>query len=293
MNYSRIRARQTVGEFLYRTILRRLPFASLSVLMYHAVTAEPLEDPAQESVSAALFAAQMAALRSLGVEVVPLEEGARRLASGASGGPTVSVVFDDGYAGVHDYALETLVRHRIPAILFLATESMGRSAFPWAQLSLGRPLTWNEVATLVRGAGCSVGSHTHTHPVLTVLSSSAIRNELRLSRAIIQQHVGVTPQVFAYPYGSYGTFDTRTRQILSEEGFSVACTTVWGRNRRSDDPLTVKRIRVSWCDTIHEIRKSLAGCYDWYRIVQRLQASRRVFLNRHIFQRPTGEQDSL
>lgn len=274
MNYSRLRARQAVGEFLYRIGLRRPPFASLSVLMYHAVTAEPLEDPTQESIPAPLFATHMASLRSLGVEVVLLEEGIQRLASGTLGGPTVSVVFDDGYVGVHDYASEVLAQHQIPATLFLATGSIGRSTFPWVPPSLGRPLTWKEVSTLVSEAGCSVGSHTHTHRMLTMLDTRAVRDELRRSRAAIQQHLGVTPRAFAYPYGSYGTFDARTRRILSEEGYSVACTTVWGRHRRSDDPLTVKRIRVSWCDTVHEVRKSLAGCYDWYRIVQRRQAAR-------------------
>ena len=110
--------------------------------------------------------------------------------------------------------------------------------------------------------------------MLTALESEAVRNELRRSHAAIHEHVGVAPRLFAYPYGSYGTFNARTRRLLIEEGFSAAVTTVWGRHRPGGDPLEVKRIRVSWCDTVHEIRKALAGCYDWYRIVQRLQASR-------------------
>lgn len=228
----------------------------------------------QLSVSAALFDDQLAALHSLGVEVVPLEEGIQRLANGAGGAPAVSIVFDDGYVGVHDYALQTLVRHRIPATIFLATHWIGHSTFPWSPPALGRPLTWNELATLVRVTHCSVGSHTHRHLVLTALDSASIRKELAFSKATIQDRLGMTPQLFAYPHGSYGTFDGRTRQILSEEGFRAACTTVWGRNRCGDDAFTLKRIRVSWCDSVGEMRKSLEGGYDWYRIIQRAQATR-------------------
>lgn len=271
MNHPRIRTRQMIGEMIYRTIARR-PVGSLSVLMYHAVTSVPLGDAGQESIGAAQFAAQMAALRSLGVDVVGLGEGVRRLGHGPSMPPLAAVVFDDGYVGVHDFALDVLVRHQIPATLFLATGSIGRPAFPWAPPSLGRPLAWAEVTALVREAGCEVGSHSHTHRVLTGLDSAAVRDELVRSSAAIQQHVGMRPRLFAYPYGFYGTFDARTRGILSEEGFVVGCTTVWGQHARDDDPLAMRRLRVSWCDSVYELRKSLAGCYDWYRIVQRVQA---------------------
>jgi len=84
----------------------------------------------------------------------------------------------------------------------------------------------------------------------------------------------VTPRAFAYPYGSYRTFDARTAALVKEEGFVAACTTVWGRQRRGDDPFAIRRMRVSWCDGPREVAKLLAGCYDWYRVVQRLQAGR-------------------
>ena len=269
----RLYARQAFGEVLYKVGLRRLPPSSLSVLMYHAVVREDLQDPLQESICARQFETQMATLRNLGVEIVSLGEGIQRLARGSEARPAVSIVFDDGYVGVHDHALEALLRHRIPATLFLVSGYMGRPVFPWASPQLGRPLTWMEVATLVKGAGCEVGSHTHTHAILTQLKPQAIRRELHLSRDAIQHHLGVIPRLFAYPYGSYGAFNAQTRQILLEEGFSVACTTIWGRHLLGDDPLSVKRLRVSWSDTAHEVRKSLAGCYDWYRFVQRLQTA--------------------
>jgi len=271
---NRLRMRQALGGLFYGAGRRHPAEGTLSVLMYHAVTAEPLNDPDQASVPAALFDAQMAALRRLGLAVVPLEEGMARLTAGSPREPMVSVVFDDGYVGVHDHALEILARYQVPATLFLVTRWIGEPAFPWAPPSLGRPLTWNEVGRLVREAGCRVGSHTHTHPVLATLAADRAREELRMSRAIIEERLGISPVAFAYPYGSYGTFSAHTRQWLAQEGFSIACLTVWGRHRAQDDPLGIKRLRVSWCDTPAELEKSLAGCYDWYRFVQYRQAGR-------------------
>jgi len=267
----RLRARQAAGEIPYRLGTRHPRANSLSVLMYHAVTREDLHDPEQQSVSARVFSDQMEAVRELGVRWVSLEEGLRSLKEGGEGPPMASVVFDDGYVGVHDFALAVLARHRIPATLFLATEQIGRPSFPEGSPRWGRPLTWSEVKNLAQEAGCVVGSHSHSHRVLTRLSSEEIRRELKSSRAVIEEHLRRPCRLFAYPYGGQGTFDGRTQQLLTEEGVTAACTSLWGRCRTGTDPLAIPRVRVSWCDTPHEIRKSLAGCYDWYRFFQRFR----------------------
>ena len=269
----RLLARRTLGELLYRARLQREHPTTLCVLMYHAVTEDRIEDHGQQSVPAELFDAQMAFLRGLGYPVVPLEEGVRLLQARAPGGPWISVTFDDGYAGVYQYAAGILRRHRIPAVLFLATGSIGHDIFPWSDPELGRPLRWEEVRSLMREVGCSVGSHSHSHTVLTALDPDAIRREVVRSRAEILRQTGVRPRLFAYPYGSTGTFDARTCRILVEEGFPVACTSLWGRQAPKEDPMRIKRIRVSWCDSPRELHKSISGCYDWYPAVQVAQAA--------------------
>lgn len=260
----RLRTRQGLGEIAYRMNRARLLPDSLSVLMYHAVTAENLRDPQQQSVSVRQFCEQLETLQTLRVRWVSLEEGLRRLNQGPQEKPMVSVVFDDGYVGVHDLALEPLRRHQVPATLFLATGFVGKSAFPKSQTPWGRPLTWPEVEHLAK-SGFIIGSHSHTHRVFTRLSAQEIRQELRTSKGWIEDHLKQACRLFAYPYGSPGTFDARTQQILKQEGFTAGCTAVWGRCRTGTPALRLPRMRVSWCDTPHELKKSLAGCYDWYR----------------------------
>ena len=267
----RLQIRQAIGEIPYRWGDGRPRANTLSVLLYHAVTDEDLRDPEQQSVSARAFAAQMEAVQNSRVRWVSLEEGLLLLKKGGEERPMATVVFDDGYVGVHDFAREVLIRHRIPATLFLATEQIGTARFPTGSPGWGRPMTWREVERMVKEAGCAVGSHSHRHPVLSRLSSDQIRSELTTSRAAIEEHLRMPCHLFAYPYGAGGTFNARTREILEEEGFTAACTTLWGHCDSGTDPMTIPRMRTSWCDSPREIQKSLAGSYGWYSFFQRFR----------------------
>lgn len=271
MSTAKIRLRQGAGGMLYRMAGR--PAASpgtLTIFMYHAVTATPIDDAGQMSVSADRFERQMDELAASGVAVVDLAAGVRALAAASPAPASAAIVFDDGFVGVHDEAAPVLQRRGWPATVFVTTAWVGAVAMPLAEPRLGRPLTWTEIETLC-GAGFAVGSHTHTHPKLAHVSESAMREELRESSARIADRVGARPDTFAYPFGAFDSFDLRTRQALAEAGFLAACTTVFGRNRSGGDPLALKRVRVSWCDGDGEISKMLAGSYDWYARVQRWQ----------------------
>ena len=257
-----------LGEALWRSGACRMQRGSVSVLVYHAITAASIEDDYQMSISAADFASHMLALRSSGIDVLPLADAVERAAGHPDVPPAVSVTFDDGYVGVHEFALEILARHDIPSTLFVTAGDIGRTTFAGEKTTLGRPLAWSEVEELSRRTRCTVGSHTYSHPVLASLSDDPLRAELRRSRETIADHLGKVPQLFAYPYGAHGSFSERSRRALVDEGFTTACTTVCRTYRSGDDLLAVPRVRVSWCDTTHELMKAIAGCYDWFRLVQ-------------------------
>lgn len=270
MSTAKVRVRQAAGDLLFRIAGR--PAAApgtLTILMYHAVTADAMDDDGQMSVSAERFERQMDELAATGAAVVDLASGVRALAAAAPA--SVAIVFDDGFVGVHDHAAPVLQRHGWPATLFVTTAWVGAHTMPLAESRLGRPLTWAEIDAL-RGAGFTVGSHTHTHAKLAQLSEASMRDELRESSARIADRVGARPETFAYPFGAFDSFDRRTRQALAEAGFRAACTTVFGRNAQAGDPLALKRVRVSWCDGEGEIARMLGGAYDWYARVQRWQS---------------------
>ena len=244
------------------------------ILMYHAVTPRTFDDPDQMAISAGRFAEHLDVLASLAVDLLPFDAAVARLSQGGPKRAAATVVFDDGFVGVHDCAAELLAARRVPATVFIRTAHMDADRFPEADPRLGRPLTWNEVRALHKG-GLSIGSHSHTHPVMTAIDDAALVREIRMSRDRITIELGAVPRSFAYPFGSYGTFNAATRQALINEGFHMACTTVWGSNRAGADLLALKRIRASWADRPADLRRSLAGCRDWYVHVQRLQRAAR------------------
>lgn len=269
---AKIRLRQAAGDLIFRFDGR--PSAApgtLTILMYHAVTATPIDDAGQMSVSAHRFARQMDELAGAGVSVVDLAAGVQALAGGPRPPASAAIVFDDGFVGVHEHAAPVLQRRGWPATVFVTTAWIGAAAMPLADGRLGRPLTWTEIDAL-RGAGFTIGSHTHTHPKMAQLTEASMREELRESSARIADRVGAPPDTFAYPFGAFDSFDRRTRQALAEAGFRAACTTVFGRNAAGGDPLALKRLRVSWCDGDGAIARMLAGSYDWYARVQRWQS---------------------
>jgi peptidoglycan/xylan/chitin deacetylase (PgdA/CDA1 family) len=115
----------------------------------------------------------------------------------ADGAPDpVVVTFDDGTADLVDLALPILVRHRIPAVFYLATDFIesGRE-FP----DRGRPLSWTGVAEAAASGLVTIGSHTHTHALLDRVEVEAAADELDRSRDLVAEHVGRPAGDFAYP----------------------------------------------------------------------------------------------
>lgn len=272
MNSVKVRARQSLAQLLFRTTRSTGESGTLTVLMYHAVTAQPIDDEGQMSVSAAQFDRHLTEIAESGVEVMDLVQAAKRLRRGDLAAAAVAIVFDDGFVGVHDHAAGALARRGFPATVFVTTSWIGRAKMPLADPRLGRPLTWSEVEALNAGR-IAIGNHTATHPSLPRLERDAIATEVNIASDDIADRVGRRPDAFAYPFGAFGSFDARTREVLVNAGMAVGCTTVCGRNRRETDPLALRRIRVSWCDGTGELRKAIAGCYDWYRWVQRAQTA--------------------
>lgn len=86
--------------------------------------------------------------------------------------------------------------------------------------------------------------------------------------------LGRAVTLFAYPFGSYGAWDTAAVGAIQRAGFLGAFTTVFGVNTPSTDRFLLKRTRVSWTDDIPEFDRLLQGAYDWYTLVQRLQGLR-------------------
>lgn len=114
--------------------------------------------------------------------------------------------------------------------------------------SPARPLTVPEMRRLAAGGLVEVGSHTLTHPQLSVLDREAQRSEIRDSRRALKEMTGEAVVSFAYPYGARADYTPETVALVKEAGFSGACATMPGPVRRGTEPFELPRFHVDDCD---------------------------------------------
>ena len=69
--------------------------------------------------------------------------------------------------------------------------------------------TWDQIRELMM-SGWTIGAHTHTHPNLSELSltdptGELVRAEMETNDALLEQHLGIRPEYFAFTGNSTGT----------------------------------------------------------------------------------------
>jgi peptidoglycan/xylan/chitin deacetylase (PgdA/CDA1 family) len=224
------------------------------VLCYHAVS---------ETWSADLSAAPEAIERQLATLVERGYGGATfsQVVRGVPG-PTVAVTFDDAYRSVYERALPILERLGLPATVFV----------PTAHVDATEPMAWEGIDRWIGGPhegellcmgreqlqglaahGWEIGSHTHTHPRLTRLAPAELSTELKRSRALLEEWLGLPCRSLAYPYGDVSA---SVAKAARDAGYTAAATL--DAARRSNDPLLWPRIGVYHRDSQWRFRLKVA-----------------------------------
>ena len=102
-------------------------------------------------------------------------------------------------------------------------------------------LDWHQIKEM-KSAGIAFGSHTKTHPILSMLKNEDLEEEVAGSKKIIESHLDTSIETFAYPNGRRGDFDERTKNILVQNGYKCAVTTCHGLNNQFHDLFELFRI---------------------------------------------------
>jgi peptidoglycan/xylan/chitin deacetylase (PgdA/CDA1 family) len=206
--------------------------------MYHKLGSRPPRTRLRGLyVSRRLFAQQMKDLADAGFATPPVEPSLAGSSSGAA--RRITLTFDDGFANVLPHGLGPLRDAGLSAIQYLVADRLGRTN-DW-EISQGEAPERLMDAAEVRewmAAGHEIGAHTCTHPWLTRIPVVEAREEIRVSRARLEDLFGRPVRHFAYPFGDW---NPAVRDLVAEAGFETAVTTAPGVNLPSDDPLTWKR----------------------------------------------------
>jgi peptidoglycan/xylan/chitin deacetylase (PgdA/CDA1 family) len=105
-----------------------------------------------------------------------------------------------------------------------------------------RFLNWDEAREMSRG-GMAIGSHTHSHRVLSQLEPDRQYEELSTSRAVLKKQLGAEVDVLAYPVGARTSFTEQTENATRDAGYRAAFSFYGGTNLQGKtSPYDVNRI---------------------------------------------------
>lgn len=226
------------------------------VLMYHIIDKPMAKNESKYCCSPANFARQMQYLVDSGYSVLSMDAMAECIL-GKREWPDkpVAITFDDGFDNVYTQALPILAEHKLPATLYALSDHfdgenfwMNSRGFPTRKL-----VTQTQLKVLDQ-SGVAIGSHTINHKKLAELAPEELVSEIETSKNCLEDILGKPVQHFAYPYG---IFDDNVRQVVIDAGYTSACSTVSGFNRKGQDIFAIRRIEIFGWDTLRAFRQKL------------------------------------
>jgi len=104
------------------------------------------------------------------------------------------------------------------------------------------PMSAEELVDLASGDLIEVAAHTVGHSSLAALEPQQQREQIRRSRADLQQVLGRDVTSFSYPFGSRADYTAETVSHVREAGFACACANVPGVIDGETDVFQIPRL---------------------------------------------------
>lgn len=224
---------------------RRVPPPAIPVLLYHSIPSRDDRDPL--SVPDERFIAHMWQVRESGRVALTISQ----LAAGLRGAidlpaRAVAITFDDGHAN-NVQAIEHLVDAGLRATVYLTTGSCEQHATL-------NPCELDSIADDPERV--EIGAHSVTHPRLDELAPPSVGNEVRASKAHLEQVLGREVSSFAYPFGCY---DRWVRHAVASAGYRSAVAVKNALSHLEDDPMAIARVTVGKDTSASELARILEG----------------------------------
>lgn len=235
------------------------------VVDYHRLVAAGVPSPHDDrfGVHESAFRDQLQMVRDRQITVVAPED----IAAHRVPAKSVAFTFDDGYSSHYEVAFRLLAEFGFSGTFFVNTSSIGTGEF----------LDWAMASEMSRG-GMHFGSHAHNHIVLTILNPVRLREELRVSRQMLEQRLSHPAEVLAVPYGFC---DQHVIEAAWESGYRVLChSTPWPAQAGER---VLSRVGVMGQTSLDEFRKLLENDPGAY--LRRWGRDRALAIPRYVFVR--------
>ena len=108
----------------------------------------------------------------------------------------ILITVDDAFQSFYTEAWPYLKENRIPFILFVSTEPVGKKGY----------MTWQQIKEVEKNEFAFIGHHSHSHEYLIDVSNSEFILDIEKSNKIFFKELGYVPSLFSYPFGEYSKF---------------------------------------------------------------------------------------
>lgn len=220
----------TVGE---RTV------AKLPILMYHSIADVP-GNP--NCVAPDRLLEQLLHLQNAGYQAISFQD----LKEWHEGTPLpekpIMLTFDDGYRDNYLAAFPILQELNMKATVFMTTGNFTKPNF----------LSEEMVKEMAASGLVEFGAHTVHHYDLTKQAPAVHEQEVKQSKADLEQLLGVPILAFAYPYGN---FTDKTIEYVKQAGYEFAVTSYEALADIRRDVLLLDRIWLAGTYTTEEFQK--------------------------------------
>ncbi len=105
----------------------------------------------------------------------------------------ILLTIDDGFLSFYENAWPYLKKNKIPFILFISTETVGKNGY----------MTWKEIKEIEKEEFAFLGNHSHSHEYLINYNFKDFKNDIDKSIIIFKNKLGYNPIFFSYPFGEY------------------------------------------------------------------------------------------
>lgn len=205
------------------------------VLTYHRIQPQSVaieKGQTAGSVDNGIFDQQMAFLSASGYHAITVEELVNAIKNHSDLSPkSIVITLDDGYENAYTYAYPIAQKYNMVINLMIVTGLVGNQDF----------LTWDQVKEMKNSGLVYFTNHTWSHYAIGHGSVEKIQYEIQTSKQQLEQYTGQAVNIFTYPYGS---FSPNAIEILKQDGFIGAFSTVPGKLQCESYIMTLHRTSI-------------------------------------------------
>ena len=110
----------------------------------------------------------------------------------------ILITIDDGFSSFYEHAWPYLKENKIPFILFISTEAVGKNGY----------MNWEQIKEIEKENFAFIGNHSHSHEYLLEFSLDKFKSDILKSIEIFKNNLGYNPIYFSYPFGEFSLEQT-------------------------------------------------------------------------------------